>query len=58
MNTGYEVKTTIVESGYEIAEELDKYKWADAVFVQTPVYWMSVPYLFKKYMDEVFTSGS
>ena len=56
-NTGYEVKTTIVESGYEIAEELDKYKWADAVFVQTPVYWMSVPYLFKKYMDEVFTSG-
>jgi len=27
------------------------------VFVQTPVYWMSVPYLFKKYMDEVFTSG-
>jgi NADPH dehydrogenase (quinone) len=56
-NTGYEAKTTIVESGYEIAEELDKYKWADAVFVQTPVYWMSVPYLFKKYMDEVFTSG-
>mgnify|MGYP002725730083 CR=1 FL=1 len=56
-NTGYEVKTTIVESGYEIAEELDKYIWADAVFVQTPVYWMSVPYLFKKYMDEVFTSG-
>ncbi len=56
-DTGYEVKTTIIESGYEIAEELDKYKWADAVFVQTPVYWMSVPYLFKKYMDEVFTSG-
>ena len=56
-NTGHEVKTTIVESGYDIAEELDKYKWADAVFVQTPVYWMSVPYLFKKYMDEVFTSG-
>ncbi|MCP4672372.1 MAG: NAD(P)H-dependent oxidoreductase [Desulfobacula sp.] len=57
MNAGYEVKTTIIESGYEIVEELDKYKWADAVFVQTPVYWMSVPYLFKKYMDEVFTSG-
>ena len=56
-NAGYEVKTTIVESGYGIAEELDKYKWADAVFVQTPVYWMSVPHLFKKYIDEVFTSG-
>jgi NADPH dehydrogenase (quinone) len=56
-NTGYEIKTTIIESGYDIAEELNKYKWADAVFAQTPVYWMSVPYLFKKYMDEVFTSG-
>ena len=56
-NAGYEVRTTIVESGYEVAEELDKYKWADTVFIQTPVYWMTVPYLFKKYMDEVFTSG-
>ena len=55
--TGHEVKTTIVESGYEVAEELGKYQWADAVFVQTPVYWMSVPYLFKKYIDEVYTAG-
>ncbi|MCP4545211.1 MAG: NAD(P)H-dependent oxidoreductase [bacterium] len=54
---GHEVKTTIVESGYDIAEELEKYRWADAVFVQTPVYWMSVPYLFKRYIDEVYTSG-
>ena len=54
---GHEVRTTIVESGYDIASELEKYRWADAVFVQTPVYWMSVPYLFKKYIDEVYTSG-
>jgi len=54
---GYEVKTTIVQNGYDIAEELDKYKWTDVVFVQTPVYWMSVPYLFKKYIDEVHTTG-
>ncbi|MCP4700978.1 MAG: NAD(P)H-dependent oxidoreductase, partial [Gammaproteobacteria bacterium] len=44
---GYKVKTTIVENGYDIAEELEKHKWTDAVFVQTPVYWMSVPYIFK-----------
>ncbi len=56
-DAGYSVKTTIVESGYDVAEELEKYKWADAVFAQTPVYWMTVPYLFKKYMDEVFTAG-
>ena len=54
---GCEVKTTIVEDGYDIAEELEKYKWMDAVIVQTPVYWMSVPYLFKKYIDEVYTTG-
>jgi modulator of drug activity B len=54
---GHEVKTTIVESGYDIAEELGKYSWADAMFIQTPVYWMSVPYLFKKYIDEVYTAG-
>jgi len=54
---GYEIKTTIVENGYDIAEELEKYKWTDFVFVQTPVYWMSVPYIFKKYIDEVHTAG-
>ncbi|MDM8562432.1 NAD(P)H-dependent oxidoreductase [Candidatus Marithioploca araucensis] len=54
---GYEIKTTIVENGYDIAEELEKYKWTDVVFVQTPVYWMSVPYIFKKYIDEVHTAG-
>lgn len=54
---GYEIKTTIVENGFDVVEELEKYKWTDAVFVQTPVYWMSVPYIFKKYIDEVYTAG-
>ena len=54
---GYETRTTTVEEGYDIAQEHEKYTWADIVFVQTPVYWMSVPYLFKKYIDEVFTMG-
>jgi modulator of drug activity B len=54
---GYEVKITQVEQGYDIAGEIEKFVWADFVFIQTPVYWMSVPYLFKKYIDEVFTMG-
>jgi len=54
---GYSVKTTVVDTGYDIAEEHEKYPWADIVIVQTPVYWMSVPYIFKKYIDEVFTSA-
>ncbi len=54
---GYETKTTLVDKGYDVAEELGKLQWADVVFVQTPVYWMSVPYIFKKYIDEVHTAG-
>ena len=54
---GYDVKTTIIENGYDVEEELGKYKWLDALFVQTPVYWMGVPYMFKKYIDEVYTAG-
>ncbi|MCP4292250.1 MAG: NAD(P)H-dependent oxidoreductase [bacterium] len=53
----HQVKTTIVDQGYDIPAELEKFTWADTIIVQTPVYWMSVPYLFKKYIDEVFTSG-
>jgi len=53
----HEVKITIVESGYDIADELAKHMWADAVFIQTPVYWMNIPWLFKKYIDEVYTTG-
>ncbi len=54
---GHETQTTIVDAGYDVAAEVGKYQWADAVIVQTPVYWMSVPYAFKKYIDEVFTAG-
>ena len=54
---GYEVRYTGVEEGYDVAEEVEKHLWADVVIIQTPVYWMSVPYIFKKYIDEVFTMG-
>ncbi len=54
---GHHVDTSIVDSGYDVGGELQKFQWADAVIVQTPVYWMSVPYTFKKYIDEIFTTG-
>ncbi len=55
--SGHELKTTVVETGYDIGEELEKHGWADAIIVQFPAYWMGVPYLFKKYIDEVYTAG-
>ncbi len=57
LEAGHEVKSTVVDDGYDVAEELGKHGWADALFVQFPAYWMGVPYLFKKYIDEVYTAG-
>jgi modulator of drug activity B len=54
---GCEVRRTGVEAGYEIEAEVANHLWADVIVLQTPVYWMGVPWIFKKYMDEVYTAG-
>lgn len=54
---GFEVKNSVVESAYDIQEELSKFAWADYIVMQYPVYWMGVPWLTKKYFDEIFSSG-
>ena len=54
---GFEVKQTHIEKGYTIQEEVEKFKWADYILFQYPVYWMSVPWIAKKYFDETFTQG-
>jgi len=56
-NKGYEIKYTHIEDEYNVSEEVEKFLWADIVIFQTPVYWMSVPWGFKKYIDEVYMSG-
>ncbi len=52
-----EIKTTIVEQGYDVQEEIDKFLWANLIIFQTPVNWFSVPWLLKKYIDEVYQYG-
>lgn len=49
-----EVKTTIVELGYEVDKEIEKYKWADVIIYQNPINWFGVPWILKKYFDEIF----
>jgi len=51
------VKTTIIQNGYNIEEEQQKFIGADIVIYQTPIYWFSVPGLLKTYMDEVYAYG-
>lgn len=55
---GYDVRETTIDAGYDVAEELEKFAWADLFFVQSPVYWMGLPWLGKKYIDEIFTGGT
>jgi len=57
LENGYEVKETNIDSGYNVTEEVEKFKWADLFFVQSPVYWMGLPWLGKKYIDEIFSAG-
>lgn len=54
---GYETRHTAMTDDYDVAEEIEKHRWADLIVLQTPVNWMGVPWSFKKYMDEVYTAG-
>jgi NADPH dehydrogenase (quinone) len=56
-NNGFEVKYTHIDKGYDVRQEVEKLLWADYVLFQYPVYWMGVPWITKKYFDEVLTHG-
>lgn len=54
---GHNTQTTIIEKPYDISEEIKKHLWADTIIIQTPVYWFGIPWIFKKYIDETYTTG-
>lgn len=55
---GFNVKNTKVESNYDVKDEVEKFAWADYILFQYPVYWMGVPWITKKYIDEIFSAGA
>ncbi len=54
---GFEVLETKVEAGYDANEEVEKHLEADVIILQTPINWFGAPWIYKKYVDEVFNSG-
>ena len=48
---------THIDEGYDVAEEVQKFLWADVIIYQMPGWWMGEPWIVKKYIDEVFTIG-
>ncbi|WP_287814813.1 NAD(P)H-dependent oxidoreductase [Pseudomonas sp.] len=56
-HAGFDLKTTFIDGGYDVAEEVQKFLWADVIIYQMPGWWMGAPWTVKKYIDEVFTEG-
>jgi modulator of drug activity B len=54
---GFEVLETKVEGGYNANEEVEKHIETDIIILQTPINWFGAPWIYKKYVDEVFNSG-
>lgn len=54
---GFEVRHTYIEQGYDVDAEVQNHLWADVIILQSPVYWFGMPWIYKKYVDEVFTAG-
>ncbi|MEZ8064199.1 MULTISPECIES: NAD(P)H-dependent oxidoreductase [Vibrio] len=54
---GHIVRVVTMQEEYVVDEQLAHFQWADRVILQSPVNWMTIPWSFKKYMDEVFTAG-
>lgn len=54
---GYATRLVTMQDELDVERELENHQWADIVLLQTPVNWMGVPWVFKKYMDEVYTAG-
>ena len=54
---GCEVRSTTISAGFNAPEEVDKFLWCDSALFHFPVFWMSLPSIFKKYIDEVFITS-
>ncbi|MFV8342022.1 NAD(P)H-dependent oxidoreductase [Flavobacterium sp. XS2P39] len=57
ISKSYEVIETKIQEGYNPEEEVEKHLQADIVILQTPINWFGAPWIYKKYVDEVFNSG-
>ena len=54
---GHNVKETVIDAGYDVEAEIEKFLWMDAVIWQMPGWWMHEPWTVKKYIDEVLTAA-
>lgn len=53
---GYNVTITRIADDFDPAAEVEKLDKADYIIIQTPGYWMSIPWQLKRYIDMCFGS--
>ncbi|MCH2207373.1 MAG: NAD(P)H-dependent oxidoreductase [Lentisphaerales bacterium] len=53
----FSVITTVIKDGYVVEDEISKWKQADYIIYQYPIYWFMMPPSLKKYMDDVYSYG-
>ncbi len=44
---GHHVRETVIDDGYDIHQEVEKFQWMDAVIWQMPGWWMHEPWTVK-----------
>lgn len=45
---GHQTRVVTMQEEIDVPAQLENFKWADRVIVQSPVNWMTVPWSFKK----------
>lgn len=53
----FEIELHHVFEGYDSEQEIEKHLWADCIIVHFPLHWMNVPWILKRYFDEVYSDG-
>ena len=54
---GHDVTETRIEDGYDAEVEAQRHLDSELVLLQTPINWFGAPWIYKKYVDEVFNVG-
>lgn len=54
---GNQLMTTVIEDGYKLEDEVEKFQQADIVIFQMPINWFSFPAVTKAYIDDVYRHG-
>ena len=49
-----DVSTTRIYEGFDVTQEIEKFKKSDTIIFQYPVFWFTMPPTLKSYLDQVY----